>query len=76
MIDRRSCLQQTTEDFPGETLYKPDPAKLKNIIKAYGNIDLEVGYNQGYNYIISLLLRFIADEEDVFWCLLTIMSNM
>lgn len=56
--------------------FAPDAVKIGNIIKAFGNLDSELGYNQGYNFIISLLLRFIDDEEDVFWCLLVIMSSM
>jgi len=46
------------------------------VIKAYGCLDIELGYCQGYNYIVSLLLRFIEDEETVFWCMVKIMSNM
>jgi hypothetical protein len=51
-----------------------DKTKLLNVIKAYGNLDLDFGYNQGYNFIVSLLLIFIDDEEDAFWCLTQIMT--
>jgi len=40
-----------------------------NLIKAYGILDMTFGYNQGYNYIVSLLLYFIEDEEKAFFCL-------
>ena len=38
-------------------------------------MDPEVGYSQGYNYIIALLLRFIPDEETCFWCFMKIMTD-
>jgi hypothetical protein len=56
--------------------FKADEWKLKNVIRAYGQMDPEVGYSQGYNYIIALLLRFIPEEETAFWCFLKIMTDM
>lgn len=53
-----------------------DSQKLTNIIKAYGNQDPELSYCQGYNYIVSLLLLYVQDEEMTFWCLFVIMNNM
>jgi len=44
--------------------------KLYNVLKAYSNYDNEVSYVQGMNYIVALMLFYIDDEEDVFWCLL------
>jgi hypothetical protein len=35
-----------------------------------------MGYNQGYNFIATLLLRFVPDEEDAFWCLVMIMTDL
>jgi hypothetical protein len=60
----------------GKDQCAPDAKKLKNLIKAYGNQDLELSYSQGYNYIVSLLLLFIEDEEMTFWCLFTIMNEL
>ena len=40
---------------------------------AYANYDNEVGYVQGMNYIVGLLLFYIQDEEQVFWCLYQIL---
>lgn len=37
--------------------------KLYNVLKAYANYDNEVGYVQGMNYIVGLLLFYIPDEE-------------
>ena len=49
--------------------------KLFNVLIAYANKDKEVGYTQGLNYIVALLLFFIKDEEQVFWCLCSLMMN-
>lgn len=43
--------------------------KLYNVLKAYANYDNEVSYVQGMNYLAGLLLFYIPDEEQVFWCL-------
>jgi hypothetical protein len=60
----------------GKKVQVADTNKVVNLIKAYGNMDLGFGYTQGYNYIVTLLLLFIDDEERAFWCLVTIMSTL
>lgn len=60
----------------GKQNYIADSTKLKNIIKAYGNQDLELDYSMGYNFIVSLLLMFVEDEEMTFWCLFAIMNDL
>jgi hypothetical protein len=47
--------------------------KLFNVLKAYANYDKEVSYVQGLNYIVGLLLYYIEDEEQVFWCFINLM---
>jgi len=47
--------------------------KLFNVLKAYANIDKSIGYVQGLNYIVAIMLVYIEDEEDVFWCLYQLM---
>lgn len=47
--------------------------KLFNVLKAYANYDNEVGYVQGMNFIVAMLLFYISDEESVFWCLYQLM---
>ena len=42
---------------------------------AYANFDREIGYVQGMNYIVALLLVYIRDEEQVFWCLHQVMAK-
>lgn len=49
--------------------------KLYNILKAYSQYDPEVGYVQGMNYIALMLLRYVPDEEDAFWCLVFVMQE-
>ena len=41
------------------------------MLKAYANYDNEVGYVQGINFLVGLLLFYIPDDEEaVFWCLI------
>jgi hypothetical protein len=42
---------------------------LYNLLKAYSNLDREVGYCQGINYLAAFFLLNIEDDEDAFWCL-------
>ena len=49
--------------------------KLFNVLKAYSNYDNEVSYVQGINYIVGILLFYIGDEEQVFWCLINLMQK-
>ena len=49
--------------------------KLYNVLKAYANYDNEVGYVQGMNYIVGIMLFYIGDEEQVFWCLIKLMQQ-
>ena len=42
---------------------------LYNVLIAYANYDEEVGYVQGMNYVASVLLMHIPDEEECFWAL-------
>lgn len=48
--------------------------KLFNVLKAYANYDNEVGYVQGLNYVVGMMLYYIRDEEQVFWCLFSLMQ--
>ena len=47
--------------------------KLYNVLKAYSILDPELGYTQGMNFIVAMLLMNIHDEEDSFWCFTYIM---
>ena len=49
--------------------------KLFNVLKAYANYDNEVSYVQGLNYVVGMMLYYIKDEEQVFWCLFSLMQQ-
>lgn len=56
-----------------EHCYKTGKNKLFNVLRAYYALDPEVGYTQGMNFIVAILLMNIHDEEDSFWCFVFIM---
>jgi len=41
----------------------PDTQKLTRILHAFGNMDPEVGYKQGYPCIATLLLKYISPKQ-------------
>jgi hypothetical protein len=45
------------------------------VLKAYTSYDPEIGYCQGMNFIASVLLQHIPDEEACFWGLVFIMFD-
>lgn len=49
--------------------------KLFNILKAYSQYDPETSYVQGMNYIGMLLLKYMQDEQDAFWCFVFVMQE-
>lgn len=56
-------LARTITGFKG---FKIDPAsgknKLYNVLKAYANFDMEIGYCQGINYLAALFILNLEDE--------------
>ena len=56
-----------------ELCHKSGKNKLFNILKAYSVLDPELGYTQGMNFIVGMLLMNICDEESAFWCFVFIM---
>lgn len=54
----------------------PDPVKMFNILRAYGNLDHEVFHAQGVAYMVSMLLNYIESEEEVFYVLCRIMRDL
>ena len=49
--------------------------KLSNILKAYAIYDGEVGYCQGTNYIVAVLLSNINSERACFWTFVQLMND-
>jgi hypothetical protein len=75
---------QINRDIERTILYSVDKAiiemtskykKLFNILKAYSVYDGEVGYCQGSNYIVALLLCNINSERLCFWTLVQLMND-
>ena len=67
--------------FPRHPLYaggtpesSPAIQSLKNVLVAYSAHHHEVGYTQGMNYIVAMLLGFMP-EEDAFWAFVAIMGK-
>lgn len=55
--------------------FKEKKKNLFNVLKAYGNMDPEVAYCQGTNYIVALLLYHLDSERLVFWVFHQIMNK-
>jgi len=56
-------------------LIQPDQAKMERIIRAYGNSDPPVTFDQGYCYIVSGLLGFFSSEVEVYIFLTKLMFD-
>lgn len=44
-----------------------EKAIMKNILYAYSRRNSKVGYVQGQNFIVRLILELVPNEEEVFW---------
>ena len=47
---------------------------LERILNAYANLNPEVGYCQGMNFIVGLLLLVSKKEEEIFWVFVCLME--
>lgn len=47
---------------------------LRRVLRAYSQLDREVGYCQGMNYIVAMFLSFLSEEE-AFWLLVVVMNE-
>lgn len=66
---KRTCLGN--EDFMIDPIKGNNP--LYNVLTAYAHYDTEVGYVQGMNFIVAMLLHVVENEEDSFYCLVHLM---
>ena len=55
--------------FPEDNFFheKETINKLRNILLTYSKRNLSIGYVQGFNFIVGRMLKFITNEEKVFW---------
>lgn len=64
--------------FPTHVLFRDadgiGQTQLRNILRAYANIDPEVGYVQGMGFIVGTLMTQMEEEES-FWALHSLMHN-
>lgn len=68
---KRTCLGN--EEFMSDPLKGVNP--LYNVLNAYAHYDEEVGYVQGMNFIVAMLLHVVENEEDSFFCLVHLMNT-
>jgi len=63
---------------PNEEYFKKpeNKKKLKNILIAYSRRNSQIGYCQGFNFIVAKLLKLFEREEDVFWIFVQIIENI
>jgi len=50
--------------------------ELSNVLKAAGRLHPDVGYSQGFNYIVGMLLLVTKDEEKAFWLFMTLLDDI
>ena len=55
--------------FPEDDLFHNEEIinKLRNILLTYSKRNLSIGYVQGFNFIVGRILKYISNEEKVFW---------
>ena len=68
---KRTCLGN--EDFKLDHLQGQNP--LYNVLNAYAHYDPSIGYCQGMNFIVALLLHVLENEEDSFYCFVHVMKT-
>ena len=65
--------------FPEVEEFKIDTSsgknRLYNVLKAYAHYDPEVGYCQGMNYVVAMLIKYIKSEEAAFNVLIDLMKR-
>ncbi|CAD5211056.1 unnamed protein product [Bursaphelenchus okinawaensis] len=55
--------------------YDISQKRLFQILTAYSMYNTEVGYCQGMNHIVALLIMYMSDDEDAFWGLHSLLAN-
>ena len=55
--------------FPEDDFFHNEETinKLRNILLTYSKRNLSIGYVQGFNFIVGRMLKYISNEEKVFW---------
>lgn len=65
-----------TRTFPGEEEYQTEEMieKLRRVCKAYTVRNPEIGYCQGFNFMVGRFLK-IMSEEEAFWMLAVLIES-
>ncbi len=50
--------------------------KLRNVLAAFAAFNPTVGYCQSMNFVAALLLLQLQDEEEAFWVLATVVTDI
>ncbi len=55
--------------FPEDKFFHEEETinKLRNILLTYSKRNVSIGYVQGFNFIVGRMLKYISNEEKVFW---------
>eukprot|EP01126_Amoeba_proteus_P049303 TRINITY_DN5759_c0_g1_i13.p1 TRINITY_DN5759_c0_g1~~TRINITY_DN5759_c0_g1_i13.p1 ORF type:complete len:306 (+),score=64.48 TRINITY_DN5759_c0_g1_i13:426-1343(+) len=73
-------MKDITRTYPTNKLFRLKEGKgqkaLFNVLKVYSILDPEVGYCQGMSFLCGMLVCHMSNEEDIFWCLSSIMKSM
>jgi hypothetical protein len=68
----RTILQLGDKDY-ALSIVKEKRNKLYNVLKAYSVFDPQVGYCQGMNFIVLIILMNIYSQRKAFWVLVQLM---
>ena len=68
--------QDLTRTFIDKNEEKLYIKKLENILLAYSRRNQFIGYCQGFNFIVSFILKIINNEEESFWLFVQIIEKI
>ena len=73
-IDVPRTFTDSNHTLDSKRLHGTELQSLERILIAYSNLNSEVGYCQGMNFIVGLLLLVNKVEEEVFWFFVCLME--
>lgn len=67
-----------TRTFPKKAFFKDKQnlEKLQNILTAITRRNVDIGYCQGFNFIVGKILMLTEDEEETFWIFIQIIEKL
>ena len=72
----REIMQDVSRTLPELPVYMQEKGKMAlfRVLKAYSIYDTGVGYTQGENFLVAVLLMYLSEEE-AFWTLVALMED-